>query len=249
MAPAVTIAYDASPLAAYLVLPALVGAYVVRGLNYRVRRTEEALRLERQRILQARAVAGAQESERARIARDLHDGPLQEVIAARRMVEAGLNERAVSVLAEAVQHLREAIYDVHPSVLQLGLPVALRALGARHASLEVHLQVSDPPPPLSEDQQLAVYRIVSEALSNVERHAQAHAAWIRLEAQGGELVVTVQDDGLGLPLKASGRGLGLVSMRERAEALGGQLSLSSNAQGTRVEARLPLRDTAIGLEA
>jgi signal transduction histidine kinase len=99
--------------------------------------------------------------------------------------------------------------------------------------------------------EVAVYRIVGEALANVVRHANARSCAVRLSASDGELLVEVSDDGLGLSTDgARAPGVGLYSMRERAEELGGSCRIESPpAGGTRVFARLPLEASSFGQRA
>ncbi len=144
----------------------------------------------------------------------------------------------------AADELRRLILDLRPAVLDdLGLAAALRWLAhERHERQRVQLETRldrPVPPPLD----TAVFRIVQEALANVERHAQAGMVCVRVEAVNGHVLVVVEDDGRGFDPSESQRGFGIVGIRERAEQLAGTVSISSTSGGgTRVEARLPLGD-------
>jgi signal transduction histidine kinase len=129
---------------------------------------------------------------------------------------------------EAIRDIRQLVYDLRPPALdQLGLATALRAYAAQNSSTETEICVEAPEvlPPLPAAIEVAIYRIALEAITNVLKHAHARRCLIKLAA--GELIcLTVQDDGRGLP-EAVQMGVGLPSMRERAEELGGKFSLHS----------------------
>lgn len=209
-----------------------------------------ALRRSREQLVTAR------EEERRRLRRDLHDGlgsqfaglhlradTLRGLIvkdpAAAQAVAAELRDE----IRTAVADIRRLVYELRPPALdELGLAGALRALAAQHTSpsgLQVTIQAPEPLPPLPAAVEVAAYRIAQEALTNVVRHAEAHLCAIRLELNG-HLRLEVSDDGVGF--QRQGRsGVGLHSMRERAEELGGTCRVEATAAGgTRVIATFPL---------
>lgn len=202
--------------------------------------------LERRR---SAAVDGA-EAERRRIERDLHDGAQQRLVAlaaglgaarehfdddpeaARQLVDSA-HEEAKSALRE----IRDLVRGIHPVILEdRGLDAALSAVVARApvpVSLDIHLHERLPAPVES-----AAYFVVSEALTNVARHAEASRAHVALARSGGRLVVEVRDDGRG-GADAS-RGTGLQGLRERVTALGGTMHVLSPVGGpTTVSVELP----------
>jgi signal transduction histidine kinase len=204
----------------------------------------------------------AQEEERRSIARELHDEVGQVLSAIG--VEAQLAERAVGrkedasrplvevqQLADSALHtVRDLSQLLRPTMLDdLGLAPAvdwlLRGLARRHG-VEVNLVQFGMAGRLPPDVEVAAFRIVQEAVTNVARHAQAAQCTVRLTAEGSWLFVDVEDDGVGfgpIVVAASGqrRGLGLLGMRERAAALGGTLVVdSAPRRGTRVSVTLPL---------
>jgi signal transduction histidine kinase len=128
-----------------------------------------------------------------------------------------------------------------PSLDELGLAGALEQLVDRLTAgtdLLVDVEVAEALQPAAAVE-VAAYRIAQEALTNVVRHSGAHRACVRLRADGGELALEVTDDGTGTPAPRDG-GVGLASMRERAEELGGRVEVTGRpGAGTRVTARLP----------
>ena len=199
-------------------------------------------------------VAGREE-ERRRLRRDLHDGIgptlaslVQRLDAASRLVPRD-PQAAVAVLVDlktqtrtTVAEIRQLVYALRPPALdELGLVSAIREHAAQHlepTGLRVVVEVPSPFPPLPAAVEVAAYRIVLEALTNVARHASAHACSVRL-VPGQDLVIEVMDDGCGFEHGARA-GVGLSSMRERAAELGGECVVErAPTGGTRVWARLP----------
>jgi two-component system sensor histidine kinase UhpB len=216
------------------------------------------------RALAARLIT-AQEEERSRVAREIHDDVGQQLAALafglrevrRRREEADPGEGAsLAPLEQAVETLAATIrgisHRLHPSVLEFaGLAAALRShCGEAGASMgvQIHLEVGRGAERIPHDTALAAYRIVQEALRNVARHAGAANAWVAVSRGRGELWVRVRDDGRGMRSgPATAGGLGLVSMRERARLVGGSLRVTSPAAGgTCVEARLLVREAQPG---
>lgn len=205
------------------------------------------------------------EEEKARIARDLHDELGQmltglqldllwleerlEALPATPVVSA-LVERAVaaSELAEqTIGEVQRLATDLRPPALdRLGLGAALQQEGRRfqaRSGIACRVEVTDASADLPADAATALYRIFQEALTNVARHARASQVAVRLRAEPGAAVLTVEDDGMGIdPTDPDVAGsLGLAGMRERAALEGGELVVHPRAEGgTRVEARLPI---------
>jgi signal transduction histidine kinase len=192
---------------------------------------------------------GAQEEERRRLARELHDGVAQDLAGLVMGLEALKRAPGTTDVSElqrmarsAAEGVRELILDLRPRVLDdLGLGAALRWLvHERHPGLHVRLDVAldrHLPAPV----ETAMFRIVQEGLTNVERHAAATRVGLRVWSAGGEVGAVVEDDGRGFDPRVGTGGLGIVGMRERAEQLGGRLRIvSRSAAGTRLEVMLPL---------
>jgi len=205
----------------------------------------------------------AQDEERRRIARELHDGLGQDLAAAKMILEgidpkaasnpsAGRMAREVSAIIDhAIQQLRSMSHLLHPPLLdEVGLQSALQwyleGLTRRSgivASLEFQPQ---PFPRFSAEIEKAVFRIIQEALTNVYRHSQARNTWVALAQENGRVIATVRDDGRGIPqsvadLDAEKIGVGISGMRQRVEEFGGTLRLSNLSPGTLVQISLPAR--------
>jgi signal transduction histidine kinase len=192
----------------------------------------------------------AREEERRRLRRDLHDGLGPALAALTLQVDTVRNQASGSPLDDALLGLRGGIQDtvldvrrivegLRPAALDdLGLVEAVRQL-AVHAGPSVSLAAGDLPR-LPAAVELAAYRIVQEALANAARHARASGVRVGLTLGVGSLVVTVADDGTGVVVpRADGVGLG--SMRERAEEIGGSFALTAvPGRGTTVTATLPV---------
>jgi len=197
----------------------------------------------------ARLVEAADEA-RQRIERDLHDGAQQLLVAAAlelTMLDQVLERdpgRAKASLARAREHLagglgelRDLARGIHPAVLtERGLEAAVAALVQR-APLPVTLRVAVPERP-DPSIEAAAYFLISEALTNVAKYAQAGAVTVDLRYERGILVVTIADDGVGGADPS--RGSGLRGLFDRVEAIGGQIDITSApGRGTRLCARMP----------
>ena len=192
-----------------------------------------------------------QETERARIASYLHDDPLQQITA---LIWRHADNGIPSELQDDLQHIAESLRDfsarLHPAVLEdLGLVRALEWLASEASASSGFKYVLDVDKNGWSDRldsgiELALYRIAQEAMTNCQRHANARAVWLRLGRDNGRVTLTVEDDGKGFqPVKGPARvmRLGLVGMRERAEQLGGRLSvMPRQPSGTKVVASIPV---------
>jgi len=148
----------------------------------------------------------------------------------------------------ALGELRQTVAALRtPPEAELPLPKALARLAddfERATGLTVHRSLPLEVPPLAPALRLALYRAAQEALTNVQRHADARQVWLTLRLDDEAIVLQVDDDGRGLPPDAGERGLGLRGLRERATQLGGELRLESAPDGgTYLSLRLPLTET------
>ncbi|MEM6481524.1 MAG: cache domain-containing protein, partial [Pseudomonadota bacterium] len=225
-------------------------------INIRERRLADAkLKQLTQRVFDA------QEEERARVARELHDGISQILVGVRYALDTAKRRlalgdaRTAQTLDQGIDHLLGAIHevrrisrDLRPGVLDdLGLGPALKSLvedfgnrtGIRTVFRTVPFRNR-----LDEDAKTALYRVAQEALTNVERHSGAEEVVVELRGHASGATLRISDDGAGLDAKRSdasiSNGLGLRNMQERIEQLDGHLRLLSSQTGTVIEATLPL---------
>lgn len=211
-----------------------------------------------------RRLEAAKEDERKRLARELHDEMGQILTTAKLNLQLlpgmGATEDrsrritdAIGLLDRLIGHVRALSLDLRPPLLdELGLSAALRGYleaQARRSGLTVDL-VSDPVPPgLPNDVEIAAFRVVQEAITNVLRHAGAERVKVELRYDLGWLDLKIADDGRGFDVAtaldhgAEGRHLGLLGMRERVESMNGSLTIASApGSGTEVGARIPIGD-------
>jgi two-component system, NarL family, sensor histidine kinase UhpB len=215
-------------------------------------------RLEFERRESARQALRVLEGERSRIARELHDEVGQTLTGAMLQVE-GLGARIPDDLRDELDELRETARSgtedvrriarrLRPEALEdLGLQSALAAL-ATSFSEQVHVPVDrrlEASLPLSEDEELVLYRVAQEALTNVARHARATRVELRLQQNRTVTVLTVRDDGRGLSPGALPSAHGIRGMRERAMLIGAQLQLDSTpGRGTEIKLSIPFHPEA-----
>jgi two-component system sensor histidine kinase UhpB len=216
-------------------------------------------RLEGERRESGRRALIAQESERRRIARELHD-EIGQVLTGLVLRSETLYRRAPDDMRDDLERLREAAragaedvrriaQRLRPEALdELGLQSALLALAtgvAQSSGLEVE-RTLDRDLSLTPEQELVIYRVAQEGLTNVARHARATRAELLLRREdGGALSLTIRDDGVGLAAGADQSANGIRGMRERALLVGGTLAIGPAAPtGTEVRLRLPAREVA-----
>ena len=204
-------------------------------------------------------VFDAQEEERGRVARELHDGISQILVGvryaldnARRRLERG-DARAAEPLAKGIDSLAQAIAevrrisrDLRPSILDdLGLGPALKTLVEQFAlrtGIQCRFDTVVFRNRLDDEAKIALYRIAQEALTNIERHARATEVIVDLRGHRQGATLSISDNGLGLAkTRSTAGGLGLRNMQERIEQLDGTLTMQSSAQGgTEITATVPL---------
>ena len=244
--------------------------HLLQGLARQAGAAVQAVRLTADLQQSRQRLVTAREEERRRLRRDLHDGLgatlasiAMQTDAARTLIDEApeaskqmLSELTVQV-QETIADVRRLIYNLRPPALDdLGLLAALQQVAGAHSSPSRQITLEAPPglPALPAAVEAAAYRIVQEALTNVARHAEARHCVVRVvyaaPTEGSAsmdatvaaalLIVEICDDGIGLPVQRQA-GVGTSSMRERAEELGGTLTLAVRPEGgTCVTARLPL---------
>lgn len=210
----------------------------------------------------------AQEDERTRLARDLHDGvgqTLTAVVLTLDAAEAELSagpgtpapaarqtiQHAQSLAATALDEARDVATRLRPTrIREIGLGAALRNL-ANAAGVPVEVRFDPallPPGLLDPDHEIDAYRIVQEAVANAARHSRASHVWLDARVTEAEIRLVVGDDGQGFDSAAWQRGLGLAGMTERAAILGGRLDVRSRpGQGTTIELAIPVAGHTDGM--
>lgn len=234
---------------------------------------EASTELDTWNLVARTATIKAQEAERYRLAREVHDGPAQ-VLAnailglelceqiARRAPEQLTDElaRLKGMVREGLVEVRRFIFDLRPSMLtERGLLMTLqRYIGDFRAyfHLDIELRVPAQLPPLSSDEEITTFRIVQESLQNIQKHARATAVLVELQVDEQQIRLLVRDNGRGFtPWQTASTihsGAGLSGMRERAVAVGGELRVESQpGEGTTITLVLPrptaaARETATG---
>ncbi|MCL5677281.1 MAG: sensor histidine kinase, partial [Firmicutes bacterium] len=207
------------------------------------------------------AVIKAQEEERRRVAREIHDGPAQllanvvlRIDVCQRLVDQDLQRlrdelhQLKDLVRVSLQDVRKVIFDLRPMALDdLGLVPALRSYlkdYQERSGILPELVVAGQARRFTQAFEVAVFRLVQEALNNVWKHAQAEHAWVVLEFSDAAIRLVVKDDGVGFALsEARSEGsnrFGLISMRERAELLQGRVQIDTAPKmGTRVSFHIP----------
>jgi len=212
--------------------------------------------------LLARQVVHSQEDERARLARELHDGTGQTLVSAKLLVESAVDQlereresSAPPTLAKALARLNESLIEVRrishrlrPAMLDtLGLPAALQQLGrefGEHGRTQVEVQVQGEPVELPEEVNTVLFRVAQEALANIAKHAAAMQVRLVLRFAADGVALRIADDGRGFDLQAvqvdPRRGIGLRNMRERLASIGGRFEIHATpGSGTVLSAGVP----------
>lgn len=210
--------------------------------------------------LLARQVVGSQEAERAYLSRELHDGTSQTLVSIKLLTEAALDRlpaedavtraalgRAVDRLTDALTEVRGMSHRLRPVMLDtLGLSAALGQLADEMWALSgtrFAMEVEGEPFELPDDIKTVLFRVTQEALTNIQKHAQASQVGLRLVFSKGSVLLRVQDNGAGFDTEAvlrhPSRGIGLRNMRERLGSIDGRLEVQSRSGATVVLAEVP----------
>jgi two-component system NarL family sensor kinase len=225
------------------------------AVAFRIRHVDEMDKITASREKLLAETMTASEANRRQISESIHDGPLQDVLAARRNIVDFLKqspptaqlESAVASLHDACQRLREATFELHPAVLaHAGLGAAVNKLASLTAdrsditiATEIDYPISNPLDPI-------VFAVVRELLSNVVRHSGATRASVRLAITEKKCCLDVADNGIGINRDAAARRLaeghiGLASHRTRVEAADGTMRIIDEPVGAHIRVELPLR--------
>lgn len=247
---------------------------IVSGRTAELAEANEALRfemgqrqqIEEERVALLQKIVTSQEDERRRIARDMHDSLGQQLTALRLKLASMKDGPFVDGrIAESLETLQEMgrridsevnflVWELRPTILDdLGLVAAIDNYSrewSKHFNIpaEFHAGTFPRSERLNSNIETNLYRITQEALNNVYKHAKARNASIVIEMRKGELVLVIEDDGVGFEtdgigrVQESGRGLGLIGMRERAAIIGGKVEIeSAPGKGTTIFVRIPIK--------
>ena len=223
---------------------------LTRELHQRKLAEQNALKLSAQLL-------SAQDQERRKIARDLHDGLGQVLVAAKMAVDSLLNRpedkqkltELSELLADAVSSTRSISHLLHPPLVdELGFVSAARAYlegFSKRTGVAVHLDLAEPAERLPRDLELVMFRILQEALTNIQRHSKSARAEVQFHADRREARLKIRDFGVGLPPQMMGAngpnlGVGLAGMKERVRDYNGQFGIVSDAGGTSISVVFPL---------
>ena len=229
---------------------------VTKDLSER-KRSEEQLRELSRRLFKA------QEEERSRIGRELHDSVGQYLIAVKMALDIldmqGAHDESQTRaqikdcstnLEQAIQEVRTISYLLYPPMLEeTGLPMAIRwHLNGftKRSDIEATHEIAPEITRLPRDVELALFRVFQESLTNVHRHSQSKTAHIRLAMEDGRVVLEIRDQGKGMPSPPSASdpnlGVGIRGMQERIKQLNGKLDITSSSEGTTVTASVPIKE-------
>jgi signal transduction histidine kinase len=223
---------------------------------------------EHMRVQLLNKIITAQEEERRRIARELHDDTSQSLTALLYAAEQALDlddpaevRRLLSAMRQlavgTLDGVHDLIFDLRPTLLDhLGLLPALRWLAQSRlepGGVRVRIEESSPAVRLPSEVETALFRVVQEAVSNINRHAAARNVHLRFEHDDRSVTLSITDDGIGFDMMElalapdNGRGLGLLGMQERVQLLGGEVEITSApGRGTRVSLNVPLPERENG---
>jgi signal transduction histidine kinase len=243
------------------VIPDLLRAKVsVFAELHRQARQLEVLNQELRRL--SHSLMTAQDEERRRISRELHDGLGQDLTAVKMML-GGLVQpnqlkystenktiaEVLSMMDSAIEQVRTMSHLLHPPLLdEMGLLSALRWYTegfAKRSGVETVLDLPKNFPRLEPEIEMAIFKIVQESLTNVFRHAEANRAVVQLEERDGCALVSIEDNGKGIgsgaeELHPNRYGIGVIGIKQRAAEYDGQVTLRNTGSGTRVEVKIPL---------
>ncbi len=207
----------------------------------------------------SRRMLRVQEEERRNLARELHDGATQNLVTLclniariRKSADGGATPDAtlaewLQMVEDCVNELRTVSYLLHPPLLEeLGLALTLRGFVegfAKRSGIAVTMNMSGELDKAGFDVELALFRILQEALSNIHRHSHSSTATVTLSCDGGTFTLEIADQGKGIQAGAA-EGVGLASMRERVRLLKGELEIGTGPAGTTITVRLPMANMA-----
>ncbi|MBX3624603.1 MAG: cache domain-containing protein [Rhizobacter sp.] len=225
------------------------------GLAFNLSESREA---DHKLRLLARQVVKSQEDERAHLSRELHDGTSQTLVSIKLLLESAQAQldrgernaplaKALARLNDALHEVRNISHRLRPAELDvLGLPAALEQMGrefSEHSEMAFDMRVGGAASPLPDAVSTVLFRVTQEALTNIEKHAQAGEVQVRLIFGTTGVRLRITDDGIGFDAQAVAldprRGIGLRNMRERVESIGGRFQVRSQRGRTEVVVDVP----------
>lgn len=241
-----------------LLMYGFVCATAILAVFSRTRQTNQLVKLTLSREELLAQIMTAAEDQRRQIAEAIHDGPLQDVLAARRDIADFVKTSApaeplryaLASLGDASRQLREVTFELHPAVLdKIGLAAAVEKLArvtGERSGIAITTDINYPDYREADPIDPMLFGVIRELLSNVARHSQASAAAVQLAVVEGWVRVDVTDNGIGISVDEAERRLtqghiGLASHRARVEAAGGSISLIDEPVGAHIRVELPLR--------
>lgn len=228
-----------------------------RGLNLELAQRKHA---EQNALNLSAQLLNAQDQERRKIARDLHDGLGQNLVAAKMMADSFKNrppdrqklQDLSALLDEAVSSTRSISHLLHPPLVEeLGFVAAARSYlegFSKRTHIKVNFDLPDLPDRLPRDLELTLFRILQESITNIQRHSKSATAEVRFAVNGKTAVLNIQDHGVGLSPEmlenlngdGSNVGVGLAGMKERVRERNGRFTVRSNSSGTLISASFPV---------
>jgi signal transduction histidine kinase len=240
------------------IVPELLRAKVrIFSALHRKTRELEAVNNEVRRL--SGRILQVQDEERRRIAREIHDGLGQDLMAAKMIAEtvegSEIRGHLGRCIDNAIKQVRSISFLLHPPLLdECGVGMALQILVdglTKRSGMEISLQIEPAKfPRLAQELETALYRIAQEALTNVFRHSVGQHAWVNLSLRNAHLAIEVRDDGKGVPehiapFRPGTTGVGLAGMAQRCKEFGGEFRMRNGHPGTIVEVTIPIAATAV----
>jgi len=221
------------------------------ALAYRIRILNDELDTHRQQAISmqskfSRSLIEAKDHEQRLLARELHDGLAQSLLAikgkASRLTDSNAREQISAQIKQSLSEIRSLSKKMHPQTLDtLGLATAIESMyedTLRPYGIQVETKVSDVSELLDKDTELHLFRIAQECLNNIVKHSDANVVWVSLATNGKLVCLTIEDDGVGI--SSSNKGMGMINIKERSNLISANLSISSEVgMGTKIEVDVP----------
>lgn len=238
-------------LSVVFVLLLIVGVFLLYRAKQKARQEKDAIRIEEQQK-GIKAIIQTQESERKRIAKELHDGIVQQLVGLKLSLinyfegkETENSKKILQILSNSSEELREISHKMMPRTLaENGLVPAIEDMlrnSIGNTSIQYKFEHNVPSKRLSENIELAIYRITQELITNVIKHSNAKNVAVQLFKTKGHAVLIVEDDGKGIELNSKEHGIGLRNISSRLDTINGKVNFEpSSESGTLATVRIPV---------